>query len=156
MVGVTPEVSADSLDKDVEIHSLHSPSSTTIHSQDGERDVEKGDVGSVPETQDIEEYPESNVCYGEEGDRKRKGRNLTNVISRIGTKSSWKDPGPPPDGGWSGWTQGMLTLFRSSLYLGIPETKDWSPSTPSPRRGRGSRKYSSSSTKSNPAQANMP
>jgi hypothetical protein len=30
------------------------------------------------------------------------------VVTRISTKGSWKDPGPPPDGGLSGWTQVVM------------------------------------------------
>ncbi|KAL2063876.1 hypothetical protein VTL71DRAFT_4370 [Oculimacula yallundae] len=29
-------------------------------------------------------------------------------VTRMITKSSWRDPGPPPDGGWVGWTQAAL------------------------------------------------
>lgn len=109
-----PEVSADSFDKDVEIQSLHSPSSTTVRSEDSKKDVKKGDGGSVSEDQDIEEYPESmdQACCVENGNEKSKGRSLKDVITRTSTKSSWKDPGPPPDGGLSGWTQGTWIWFH--------------------------------------------
>ncbi|RDW73651.1 hypothetical protein BP5796_07093 [Coleophoma crateriformis] len=33
---------------------------------------------------------------------------LKNVLTRTSTKSSWIDPGPPPDGGWRGWLQAAL------------------------------------------------
>lgn len=36
--------------------------------------------------------------------------NGTGPATRIGTKSSWIDPGPPPDGGMVAWTQGAYPL----------------------------------------------
>jgi hypothetical protein len=38
------------------------------------------------------------------------------VITRMSTKSSWKDPGPPPDGGLLAWTQvamGHLVIMNT-------------------------------------------
>lgn len=32
---------------------------------------------------------------------------LRNALTHTSTKSSWKDPGPPPDGGWRAWSQGI-------------------------------------------------
>jgi hypothetical protein len=33
---------------------------------------------------------------------------LGRVLSKISTKSSWKDPGPPPDGGLEAWMQVLM------------------------------------------------
>ncbi|KAI9676812.1 MAG: hypothetical protein M1817_006651 [Caeruleum heppii] len=41
-------------------------------------------------------------------------------VSRISTKLSWKDPGPPPDGGAVAWTQalmGHLVVFNTWGYI---------------------------------------
>jgi hypothetical protein len=38
------------------------------------------------------------------------------VVTRMSTKSSWKDPGPPPDGGLLAWTQvamGHLAIMNT-------------------------------------------
>ena len=40
--------------------------------------------------------------------------------TRVTTKSSWKDPGPPPNGGLEGWTQaimGHLVVFTTWGYI---------------------------------------
>lgn len=53
---------------------------------------------SLTEKGDIEAYPGRNDAM-----LKKK----ETPVTRTSTKSSWKDPGPPPDGGMSAWAQGM-------------------------------------------------
>ena len=52
---------------------------------------------------------ELNIDIEDQNDRdegqKARGA-LGTVLSRISTRASCKDPGPPPDGGWVAWTQG--------------------------------------------------
>lgn len=33
---------------------------------------------------------------------------LGKILTRLSMKSAWKDPGPPPDGGWNAWVQGKV------------------------------------------------
>ena len=87
---------------DTEIQSIHSSTSTSSHdnvdvekqeSDDGESDrIELGATKSVRDP-----GMEKGV--------------IGKVLSRVSTKSSWKDPGPPPDGGWGAWAQGSWTPF---------------------------------------------
>lgn len=81
------------LDKDVEIHSSHSDS------DDHGGEEKDGRFLSMTDKGDIEAYPDAiNATY----DEAKEG-----PVTRTNTKSSWKDPGPPPDGGVGAWTQGM-------------------------------------------------
>jgi hypothetical protein len=41
--------------------------------------------------------------------------NSNGPATRTRTKSSWKDPGPPPDGGWTAWSQGACSSLRLSI-----------------------------------------
>jgi len=85
-------------DVDKEIQSLHSSTSTSSHQ---DVDVEKQDTDEESDRIELE----STTSVRGAGSVKGKGV-LGKVMSRISTKSSWKDPGPPPDGGVVGWTQG--------------------------------------------------
>ncbi|TVY81309.1 Aspyridones efflux protein apdF [Lachnellula suecica] len=75
--------STNALDKDVEIQTVHSNSNSDEEIGDGEE-------------KDVEAYPV--VSNNGKGD----------AVTRTSTKSSWKDPGPPPDGGIGAWTQAIL------------------------------------------------
>lgn len=88
--------------KEEEIHSISSD-------DDNERsDLERAETKEV----DIE------ACNGEV---KEKGKGvLGNVLSHISTKSSWKDPGPPPDGGLNAWMQvalGHLVILNTWGFI---------------------------------------
>lgn len=91
--------SLEALDKDIEIQTLHSDShdSEIIEEVDDasnqESDVESG-KGQIQKINSSEK----------EGFRNEK----LEAVTRTSTKSSWKDPGPPPDGGLVGWTQGIF------------------------------------------------
>lgn len=87
--------SAVDLEKDEEAPSVHS--STTDHEEN------EPHYASVAErSADIEAIPTDDVEAGEKSGVKRA---LTHTLSRFSTKSSWKDPGPPPDGGLQAWVQ---------------------------------------------------
>ncbi len=94
MVDTILSPSAETFDKDVEIQSLHSDSEIEegITVTDGRTLTEKGDIEAYP---DGVNQPQNEV-YRE-------------AVTRTSTKSSWKDPGPPPDGGLSGWSQGSFS-----------------------------------------------
>ncbi|CZT10606.1 related to monocarboxylate transporter 4 [Rhynchosporium agropyri] len=50
----------------------------------------------------------------------RKGRKEGGKVTRILTKSSWKDLGPPPDGGWFAWMQaafGHLVIMNTWGFI---------------------------------------
>jgi hypothetical protein len=100
--------SEDTFDKDVEIQSIHSSShSDSIRDEEYERRVM-----TMTEKGDIEAYPGGvNEPQNEEWNGSGIG-----PMARASTKSSWKDPGPPPDGGWSGWTQGMVPPQHFPLH----------------------------------------
>jgi hypothetical protein len=87
----------DENNKDLEVQSVHF-SSTDIEDNDKFRDDEKG--GPLREGDDIETYPVVNETREEEN------RQKDGAVTRTSTKSSWKDPGPPPDGGRKAWIQG--------------------------------------------------
>jgi hypothetical protein len=99
------DLSAEGFDKDVEIQSIHSSSQSSNHDRgvgvgrDG--DVGKGSRSREMEKGDIEGVNEFQNELGA-GKVKEKGK-----VTRTSTRGSWKDPGPPPDGGWTGWTQGV-------------------------------------------------
>jgi hypothetical protein len=108
-VHTSRNISSSELDinKDLEIEEPHSISSSS-HSED----LEKG-LRDVTEKGDIEVLDETDVMRDEESGGKY-------AITRTSTKSSWKDLGPPPDGGWIGWSQGVwdfLFVLRSEKVL---------------------------------------
>ncbi|KAH9223692.1 major facilitator superfamily domain-containing protein [Leptodontidium sp. 2 PMI_412] len=42
---------------------------------------------------------------------------LERVLSRVRTMPNQQDPRPPPDGGWSGWSQGIYSTFVVHLVM---------------------------------------
>lgn len=94
----------DGINKDLEVQSVHS-SCTDIEDNDKFRDDEKG--GPLREGDDIETYPVVDET------REKENRQKDGAVTRTSTKSSWQDPGPPPDGGRKAWKQG------SSLSPGL-------------------------------------
>jgi hypothetical protein len=140
MVDQAQDVETESLDKEIEMQSLHSSSSSSHHTSHDRHaageiddDVELGRKNSMTEKGDIEAYPDAvNDPMNEEysggdkrGEEGKSNRKILNVLSRISTKSSWKDPGPPPDGGWSGWTQGTYFLLAHLFMATIWKTGSW-------------------------------
>jgi hypothetical protein len=105
----TQNYSADSFSKDLAVQSLPSNSSgyivDDVDIEEGGRTMtEKGDIGTYPDgLNDLQNDLQNGEWGGKEG-----------PVTRTSTKSSWKDPGPPPDGGWSAWTQGMYTSSSTS------------------------------------------
>jgi len=102
-----------SLEKE-DITSIHSSDSSVHHDQHG--DIERGifeqkvDGRTLTEKGDIEAYPDSVNEPPNAEDREWEREN--GPATRVRTKESWKDPGPPPDGGWSGWKQGSSRFFQ--------------------------------------------
>ena len=91
----TQDPSADTLEKDAKIQTI---SSDSDDNGGGESSGKDDRFLSMTEKGDIEAYPvASNEMFeGKEA-----------PVTRTSTKSSWKDPGPPPDGGMGAWAQGM-------------------------------------------------
>jgi hypothetical protein len=90
----TQSLREDEFDKDIEVQSLHL-SSTEVETEE-KRDALTG-------KDDIEAYPVVDETQDEEQKQK------DGAVTRTSTKSSWKDPGPPPDGGKEAWIQGSFT-----------------------------------------------
>ena len=87
--------SSEAFDKDIEIQSVHSSSTE----QDDDAIKSGENEGVMKEKEDIEAYAQDpEIRIGEKG---KEG-----AVTRTSTKSSWKDPGPPPDGGKEAWIQG--------------------------------------------------
>jgi len=76
-------------------------------------DIEKGGNES-----DVGKMEDLDLVIGEEGGEMKRdedsgdGCGAGGVMQRIRTNKSWKDPGPPPDGGLLAWTQGLWAPFR--------------------------------------------
>lgn len=91
------ESSSNTFDKDVEDQRVQSDSESEngTETESSERD---GEFMTMREGGDVEAYRvASNGLYsGKEA-----------PVTRTSTKTSWKDPGPPPDGGLGAWTQGV-------------------------------------------------
>jgi len=101
--------SSDTFSKDIEVQSI--PSESIEHDDSDIDTPTRRDFLSMTEKGDIEAYPDGvNDPQNEEWSGSKEG-----AVTRTSTKSSWKDPGPPPDGGWVGWTQGVLALCLSLL-----------------------------------------
>jgi hypothetical protein len=87
---------ADSLDKEVETQSVRSTATSGRNDGDFERPplMAEKDIESCRVATNIPQDTEVNG---------------TGLATRISTKSSWIDPGPPPDGGTVAWTQGAYS-----------------------------------------------
>lgn len=107
--------SSDMFDKDVESQPQSQPRSDQQHDpESSDRSTlnsprlkkPRDHLLSMTEKGDIEAYPDGiNDPQNEEWSGAGY-EGLKNGVTRTSTKSSWKDPGPPPDGGWVGWSQG--------------------------------------------------
>jgi len=105
-----------SFDKDIEIQSTSSQPS-----REKKDDGILSSNGSLSINDDLESGDRKEGCDGENAEGKEDvegegvglglGLGVLGRITKTSTKSSWKDPGPPPDGGWSGWMQGMLDFL---------------------------------------------
>jgi hypothetical protein len=94
-------------DKDLEVQSVHS-SSIDIEEDEGRRE-DKG--GVLTEKDDIEAYPVVDETQDEEK------RQKDAAVTRTSTKGSWRDPGPPPDGGREAWIQSLSHSSCSHLSI---------------------------------------
>ena len=106
------------MDRDLELQSIDSESDIDsleiADIEEGRREktmTEKGDIEAYP---DGINQPQNQVWIAESAPEKD-GRGLAGVLSRMSTKSSWKDPGPPPDGGTKAWMQGVYILPNGSF-----------------------------------------
>ena len=106
---------ADTFDKEVEVQSAHTNSSAHIEADIEEKNSRRdGRFMTMTEKGDIEAYPDGvNDPQNEPYSASAKD----GAVTRTSTKSSWKDPGPPPDGGWIGWTQGVYSFLVFMLDL---------------------------------------
>ena len=101
-----PTPSATALNREFKICS-HAQSSTSL---DRSHDLDKEEKGDEVDAEADEEDIDENDPHGNEyGGRIDEGMGA-DAVTRTSTKSSW-NPGPPPDGGWSGWTQGMHNVL---------------------------------------------
>lgn len=99
--------------------STHTSTSSSNHSD--EHDLAPNTRPATAKD-DIEAYPVGlNVTQMEKNEISRTNtraskKGLAGVVTRMSTKSSWKDPGPPPDGGLTAWTQvamGHLVIMNT-------------------------------------------
>jgi len=100
-----------SFDKDIEIQSTSSEPS-----REKKDDGIISSNGSLSINDDLESGNRGARCDGGNVEGKEDvglglGLGVLGRITKTSTKSSWKDPGPPPDGGWSGWMQGVLNFL---------------------------------------------
>lgn len=94
---------------EVERHSIHSH--TTYDTHDIADDPTRPQDQTMTQKGDIEAYPDGANARPEgmwrtETAKSNRGGRIGAIMSRMSTKSSWIDPGPPPDGGRKAWTQG--------------------------------------------------
>ena len=124
--------SATSFEKDLEIQSPTPPSS----SLQLKSDIDKEERGEEEDFEAEEEGSDQNDPHGDGYGGRGEGSVLGTGVTKTSTKSSWKDPGPPPDGGLVAWTQGAFRLFcsenigmwtgKSCSSLGISnESPEW-------------------------------
>ena len=119
MTSVPPPLdsSADSFNRDIESQSVRpSLSSSDDIARDSDHD---GGLGggmekklTLTERGEADPYPDGINAAGNDAwdaPAQEKAGPITRMLSR----SSCKDPGPPPDGGLLGWTQGVYLIFSS-------------------------------------------
>lgn len=88
------EKHAGSIDQDEETQSPHS---TRNNSYDDE-------IHSIGDALQV------STSYSQDAEQQREsaGEKVTRIITGRSVASSWKDPGPPPDGGFKAWTQAIM------------------------------------------------
>ena len=106
----TQTLSATSFEKDLEIPSNTQNSTSIPHENDIDKE-EKGEELDADDEADVDDFDENDPNSDGYG-RRADGAALGTRATKTSTKSSWKDPGPPPDGGLVGWTQGELMMFQ--------------------------------------------
>lgn len=79
----------------------HQPSSPPV--SEGERDIEKG----VPKPS-VNGEPLEQTISRKSAKPNALTTTLSRTLSRVRTSDNI-DPGPPPDGGWTAWSQALLT-----------------------------------------------
>jgi hypothetical protein len=99
-MGSIDNPSGGPFEKYVETPSVHS---SDLSEHNG-LDIEQAPI-SVTQNRNIEKHPKS---LNQPQDVEYNGKG---AVTRTSTKSSWKDPGPPPDGGLRAWTQGVYPPF---------------------------------------------
>lgn len=99
--------------KDQEIQSVHSSSTTPRESEEDDDTNHGPQYMSMTSKGDIEAYP---VAINQPQNEKYNPSILATLTRTKSKASSWKDPGPPPDGGTKAWLQvvcGHLTVMSS-------------------------------------------
>jgi hypothetical protein len=113
-----------------DISSIRTASSTTQHDEDLDSEPQAQPIATK---ENLEAYP-NGVLEPRDDEYEmartntvRSWRDAARVVTRISTKSSWKDPGPPPDGGLLAWTQvtmGHLVIMNTwSVPLSLQKNK---------------------------------
>jgi hypothetical protein len=93
--------------------SISSKSSTYEEKKSPDQDAESIESGSGSDI-------EANLA---QDDDKENAGDITiaqRILTRISTKSSWKDPGPPPDGGFKAWLQcamGVIVIMNTWGFI---------------------------------------
>ncbi|KAK7227149.1 hypothetical protein V2G26_015152 [Clonostachys chloroleuca] len=87
---------------------------SSCSSSTGSEDAKnKTEAGAIDELENIAE-----VCEGEPEENDSPGV-VSCVLSRITSRSTTIDPGPPPDGGWTAWSQCIAVHFIISNSWGF-------------------------------------
>lgn len=106
--------STQSVNKEVEVHCNGEPTNDSNLKMDARSMTDRSHSDIHPDGP--YQTPDKVFRYEMNGPEKD-GRVLEVVLSRVGAKSSWEELGPPPDGGWSGWMQGVyLSLLSSPVF----------------------------------------
>jgi hypothetical protein len=84
---------------------------TSGHSTDTSGPLEKLEGGSPLSEKDIES------CRIQSSPQQDTEFNGNGPATRVSTKSSWRDPGPPPDGGLTAWSQGAYSPKLSARMV---------------------------------------
>lgn len=116
MTSVPPPLdsSADTFNRDIESQSIRpSLSSSDEIARDSDHDGELGGGMekklTLTERGEADPYPDG--INAARNDWEAPAQEKAGPITRMLSRSSCKDPGPPPDGGLLGWTQGVYFSY---------------------------------------------
>lgn len=74
--------------------------------------------GKYPGDADLDIEPYLEKPEDDNPDMKGNGGVLGDLVARTLSRSTTRDLGPPPDGGWTAWLQGMCHASLLNLTLG--------------------------------------
>lgn len=118
MPSVIMDTSSTDLEKIGDGHSVQSRTSSSNH------DDEVGLEHSIPHYMSM--TAETDIeAYREEVNQSQNEKHLSKtqqVLTRISTRGSWIDPGPPPNGGWKAWAQVACAhlVIMCTWYVSMP------------------------------------